>query len=665
MKSFERISAILSSFNSAEASQRIDALLERTHIPPSSGYKIISDLIAEGLLSRTGRGVVKLGPYSTRLLYAPLRANRSTGNALLASSPKSAIAPRKAYLEGVLLKLIDTKPYKKEPPYTLGFANASRAHPWRRALEQSLIAASQRQSHVVSRMVVYDAQNDPARQIAHLKQMRDESVDLCIVSAVNESHEGLSKAIAETAAVGIPIVGVDRACGDVSNLVSFVTASDETVGRVSALWLAEHLKGSGEIVMLCGMRGASPCTIRLQAALATLEKFPDIRITAIEYTDWLAERGYDVMENHLSHNRVPDGVWCDSGLQGIGSLKAFCDKGFKRGEIPAHTGGEMNLMYKMAVTEKVPLCGLDYPAAMGSISFQTGLDILAGRQVPCLIEADLQIIVTRGHETASVRADLHAERKVDWHAADSLVHAAGRARSPRSEPKDSKRRAEPSTGIAVSKSYTDSSRRLVDIMTLVAERPIVTAYETARALNMPLSSTYEAINELERLSWLIRSEDGHLLVGKVPQQIGLTAQCINIDAHRLLAVVRYLRDQTGETSFAGILGADLQIGPWLVGFNYNCVRFTPFKTFAMELRRSTVLTDEPFKTQSRPEADMIGASSQTSFVMIPIRRSSASGVNTELVIGLGRQSGSIDEERAFAHLREVQELLYSETQFSI
>ncbi|NKC23346.1 hypothetical protein HED50_22000 [Ochrobactrum oryzae] len=77
------------------------------------------------------------------------------------------------------------------------------------------------------------------------------------------------------------------------------------------------------------------------------------------------------------------------------------------------------MMYKMAVTEKVPLCGLDYPAAMGSISFQTGLDILAGRQVPWLMEADLQIIVTRGHETESVRADLHAERKVDWHAADT------------------------------------------------------------------------------------------------------------------------------------------------------------------------------------------------------------------------------------------------------
>ncbi|NKC23347.1 hypothetical protein HED50_22010 [Ochrobactrum oryzae] len=113
MKSFERISAILCSFNSAEASQRIDALLERTHIPTSSGYKIISDMIAEGLLSRTGRGVVKLGPYSARLLYAPLRANRSTGNALLASSSKSSIAPRKAHLEGVLLKLIDTKQYKR------------------------------------------------------------------------------------------------------------------------------------------------------------------------------------------------------------------------------------------------------------------------------------------------------------------------------------------------------------------------------------------------------------------------------------------------------------------------------------------------------------------------------------------------------------------------
>jgi hypothetical protein len=65
---------------------------------------------------------------------------------------------------------------------------------------------------------------------------------------------------------------------------------------------------------------------------------------------------------------------------------------------------------------------------MGAISFQMALDTLFGRQVPRVLEANSEIIVTRGHETKSVRADIHAEKKVYWNRADDHVHASGRLR---------------------------------------------------------------------------------------------------------------------------------------------------------------------------------------------------------------------------------------------
>ncbi|MDW9500522.1 substrate-binding domain-containing protein [Sinorhizobium meliloti] len=659
MKSFERISAILCGFGPSNPCMRIDSLLSLTGVPTSSGYKIISDLVVEGLLERAGRGMVSLGPSAARLFYAPLRAVMPARTAVIASSDRSTTAPRKPHLEGELLKLVATDRYRKAPPFVIGFANASNAHPWRKALERSLLAAAQRQSHIVSRVIVRDAENDPAQQVAHLKQMRAESVDLCIVSAVNESNESLRDAISELAGHGIPLVGVDRICGDIEDLVSFVTASDETVGRISALWLAEHLKGKGEIVMLCGMKGTSPCTIRLQAALATFADFPEIRIMAIEYTDWLAERGYSAMQNHLGSDWVPDGVWCDSGLQGVGSLNAFRDKGFRRGAIPPHTGGEMNLMYKIAVTEKVPLCGLDYPAAMGAISFQTALDILFGRQVPRIVEADLQIIVTRGHETRSVRADVLAERKVNWTGADTLVHAAGRMRGPRPEREAPANLADCTIecSAAIPTSYTDSVSRLLDIMTLVAKRPVATAYDVARALDLPMSSAYQAINELERLAWLMRSEEGHLLVGKVAQQIALSAIGIDIESHRLQPVVRYLRDQTGETAFAGNLGANLHIGPNLVGFNYNSVRFAPFQAFSVEPRKVPALSNGTYRLQSRPTANEIGGNPRINFLMVPIRPAMTRLPEAELVLGVCWHSRQIDEAQALALLAETQALL--------
>lgn len=429
MKSFARISAVLNSFDPSHPHMRIDDLLAGAGIPKSSGYKLVSDLIAEGMLSREARGVVALGPSAAGLLYAPLKADMPQRTSLgFPDFRWPGSTPRKSHFESHLLELVHTERYRKQPPFTIGFANASTSHPWRLAMERSLRAAAHRHSEIIADLIVTDAHNDPVLQIGQLSEIAAAGADICILSAAVERHAALEDKVRQLVEQHVPVVGVDRICGDGRDLVSFVTASDETVGRVSAVWMAEHLKGQGRILMLCGMQNASPCTIRLRAARRAFAMFPRIEIAGVHHTDWLAERGYEIMQRYLSSGFVPDGVWCDSGLQGIGSLNAFRDEGFRRGTIPPHTGGEMNLMYKIAAMEKVPLCGLDYPPAMGAISFQVALDTLFGRMVPRIVEANSEIIVTRGHETRSVRADIHAEKKVDWNRADDHVHASGRLR---------------------------------------------------------------------------------------------------------------------------------------------------------------------------------------------------------------------------------------------
>jgi len=287
------------------------------------------------------------------------------------------------------------------------------------------LAAAQRQRDVVPNVIVRDAEDDPSRQAEQIAEMAALGIDLCILSAASANSPVLSDAVHSLAARGTPVIGVDRMCGDAADLVSFVTASDVLVGRIMALWLVERLGGRGRILMLCGLEDASPCRMRLQAAMEILNLYPEIEVVAVEFTDWLAQKGYDTVGRHLASGLVPDGVWCDSGLQGVGSVRAFVDAGFKRGTIPPHTGGEINLMYKLAFNHKVPLCGVDYPAAMGALSFQVALDTLFGRQVSRRVEAGLEIVVSRGQETPSVKADLLAEEKVRWDRDDDYVHASG------------------------------------------------------------------------------------------------------------------------------------------------------------------------------------------------------------------------------------------------
>lgn len=426
MRSFERIDAVLGCFEEGHRSCRVSDVLRRCGIPRSSGQKLVRDMIAEGLLVRGARGYVGLGPSAKAMIFAPMKADMPLRVSIGSKLGRTiAATPRRLSFEPCLLEIANTGQFRKPPPYSIGFANASSSHPWRRAMERSLRAAASRQQQILSRLVISDARNDPVVQAQNILEMREQGVDLCILSAATESDPTLCEAIESVISTGLPIVGVDRICGERRNLVSFVTASDETVGRLSAIWLAEQLNGNGRILMLCGLQGASPCTIRLRAAARAFSSYPGIEIIAVDYTDWLAERGYEIVRRHLRKGVFPDGVWCDSGLQGVGSLTAFIDSGVRGGDLPAHTGGEMNLMYKLATREGMPLCGVDYPPAMGAVSFQTALDTLHGREVPKLIECNLEIVITRGHETKSVRADIHAERKVSWNKSADHVHADG------------------------------------------------------------------------------------------------------------------------------------------------------------------------------------------------------------------------------------------------
>lgn len=428
MQEFERVIGLLSSFEGGREELAIKELLARNDIPQSTGYKLAAALAEEGFLRRTSRGLVALGPAARAFFFAPLKA-QPLESPVLVQPPgfpiRSRTVPRMAQWNPNLLDLVSTARFRRAPPFVIGFANASNSSPWRIAMAGSLLAAAQRQHDVVSNVIVRDAKDDPARQAEQIAEMSALGVDLCILSAASENSPVLIEAVHTLAARGTPVIGVDRMCGDASDLVSFVTASDVLVGRMMALWLVERLGGRGRIYLLCGREDSSPCRTRLQAAMEIFNLHPDIEVTALEFTDWLAQKGYEVMRQYLASGQVPDGVWCDSGLQGVGSVRAFVDAGFKRGTIPPHTGGEINLMYKLAFSYKVPLCGVDYPAAMGALSFQAALDTLFGRQIPRRVEANLEIVVSRGHETPSVKADLLAEEKVRWDRDDDYVHASG------------------------------------------------------------------------------------------------------------------------------------------------------------------------------------------------------------------------------------------------
>ena len=298
----------------------------------------------------------------------------------------------------------DTTKYKKAGPYTIGFSNAGLGDSWRVVMLHSMERAAAEHKDTIKKLIVTDAGHDDAKQVADIQDLVSRQVDLLIVSA--NTQQALDPAVSRAMKAGVPVVMVDRRIAS-DNFVTFVTANDAMMGRLWAQWIVEKLNGKGNVIILAGQAGSSPSENRIKTAMQVFSQYPDIKILDTVYSDWSPVKGKQVMQAAIAkYGHGINAVWSAHGLQTPGSIEAFVEAGFKDGEIPPHTNADINGGMQLAIQHKVPLLEIGYPPAMGGVSIEVALKVLAGAKVPCNYEINAQIATTDGDDTASVHRDL-------------------------------------------------------------------------------------------------------------------------------------------------------------------------------------------------------------------------------------------------------------------
>jgi len=301
--------------------------------------------------------------------------------------------------------VVDTAQYRKQAPFVIGFSNAGVADGWLVTFKHGVEWAAAQHRDRIGKFLITDANWDADKQIRDIQDLLNQDIDLLLVNPV--TLEALDPVLRRTMSAGVPVVSVVRRVKSESAFVSFVTASDTALARLSAQWLVETLGGNGRIVVLPGQAGASPAEFRLRAAREVFAQYPGIEILDVQYTDWSPARGKEIMSALIqAHAGEIDGVWADSGLQGSGSVEAFLNAGVPGKDVPPHTGGDLNYMYQLAHKHGFPFCGIDYTAAIGIDGVRIALDVLDGKLVPTRFDLNFQVVIPEGHETTSVKADV-------------------------------------------------------------------------------------------------------------------------------------------------------------------------------------------------------------------------------------------------------------------
>jgi hypothetical protein len=188
-------------------------------------------------------------------------------------------------------------------------------------------------------------------------------------------------------------------------------------------------------------------------------------------------------------------------------------------------------------------------------------------------------------------------------------------------------------------SSLEAVRRFRDILALVSREPVRTAYEVASRLGLPVSSTYLAVAEMERLSCLARDEAGFLLVGARPQQMALDALGFPVAAQRLAPLVRYLRDQTGETVFMAHWTEMLSVGTTAIGFNPGSLVVEPFQAYRLAAPSPARPPDGVFPLTLFADGPLGAATTAVDLLAVRLARSRSSSRPGLLLVGVARAAG--------------------------
>jgi ribose transport system substrate-binding protein len=319
----------------------------------------------------------------------------------------------------------DTAEYKADGPFTIGFANASQGDGWLGTFYDSIQYGVSENADKIGRFIVTDANGDPTKQISDIQDLMEQDIDLLLVNPA--TADALDPILGRAMRRGIPVVTVARRVESDDHFVSFVTASDTALARMSATWMAESLGGEGRVVLLPGKAGASPAEMRLQAAKEVFAQFPGIEIVDTQYTGWSPANGRQIMAAVIQREGAEniDGVWADSGLQGSGSVEAFIGAGVTGGDIPPHTGGDLNGMYQLAHEHGFPFAGIDYTPSIGAASVNLAVDVLEGTPVPQRLDVNFQVVISPGHETQSISADVMLPDYVAMDRPGELIMGSG------------------------------------------------------------------------------------------------------------------------------------------------------------------------------------------------------------------------------------------------
>ena len=202
--------------------------------------------------------------------------------------------------------------------YVIGVSQCSEDI-WRDKLNNELVMSTYQHDNVTLKFA--SANDNDRLQKQQIEQFIKEGVNLLIVSP-NQIHT-ISSVIDKAYDAGIPVILFDRKT-DSKKYTAFIGADNYEAGYEIGYFIGQQLEGKGNIAEICGLQASSPAIERNRGFMDALKSYPNVKVVARGYGDWIKESGVTAMDSILVQSKESfQYVFAQNDRMALGALQSI------------------------------------------------------------------------------------------------------------------------------------------------------------------------------------------------------------------------------------------------------------------------------------------------------------------------------------------------------
>jgi ABC-type sugar transport system substrate-binding protein len=183
---------------------------------------------------------------------------------------------------------------------------------------------------------IYDAggYGNLSRQVSQIEDVIQRKVSAIVL--VPASSDGTVPVVEKAVDSGIPVIN-DGIMTNSPKVTGFVGEDSYVMGEMLGMYVAEALKGKGNIAMLSGPAGLDLTNFRINGFKDYIALYPGLKVVAEKFTSTSSAETMNVMQDFLQAYPDINAVYTFNGPIAIGAVQALRAAGRKPGDVVVTT----------------------------------------------------------------------------------------------------------------------------------------------------------------------------------------------------------------------------------------------------------------------------------------------------------------------------------------